>query len=187
MRRTVLAGLVSTTAAAVVLTGCTSAAHHAASSTTPSAPSSSSTEPSVVAPLLPPGSTPPPESSSPSGPWSKTYAAGQFEDLLDAFNSASSGASITDTSTFADYIQYSQRIADACDPFLNGLREGQWPVNAQTTIVQFQRLQQVVCDVELARGQAGTIEQYKGVQPPPANSDQQLLNLRLKIYSLLGI
>ena len=174
------------TVAAVVLTGCTSSTHHQ-TPTTPSTPATAATSTGVLAPLLPGHSTVPVSSPTSTGPWSKAYAASQFESLLDAFNSASGGSAITSSSSFADYIQYSQRIADACDPFLNGLRDGKWPANAQLTIVQFQRLQQTVCDVELARGQAGTIDQYKGVQPPPADTDSQLLDLRIKIYSLLGI
>ena len=125
--------------------------------------------------------------SSGPAPWPVAYAATQFQNLLEQFNTAAAGQSITSSSSFADYIQYSQRIADACDPFLNGLREGHWPVKAQATIVAFTRLQQVVCDVELARGQSGNVDQYKGVQPPPPGTDSQLLDLRVKIYSELGI
>ena len=171
-------------ASAVALTACTSSGHHASATSTPAAPTTSatSTQPVVTPPLLPGGTT-----SSSAAPWSKDYAAGQFQELLQQFNSASSAQSITSSSTFADYIQYSQRVADACDPFLNGLREGKWPLNAQTTIVTFTRLQQVVCDVELARGQSGSPEQYKGVPPPPSGADQQLLTLRVQIYSELGI
>ena len=174
----------ATVAAAAVLGACSGTTHHAtAASSTPTATSSSaSPSSSAVAPLLPGASL-----STSAQPWSKAYAAQQFTALVDAFSTASGGSSITSSSSFADYIQYSQQIATACDPFLNGLREGQWPVNAQLTIVQFTRLQQTVCDVELARGQSGTPAQYQAVPPAPAGSDQQLLDLRLKIYSLLGI
>lgn len=107
--------------------------------------------------------------------------------MLEQFNSATQGNLPTSTSSLTDYVQYSQRIALACDPFLSGLRAGQWPANAVGTIVTFTRLQQTVCDVELARGQAGNVEEYKGVQPVPADTDQKLLDLRVKIYKLLGI
>ena len=136
----------------------------------------------MAAPLLPGASM-----SSSAGPWSKAYAGQQFTTLLSAFSQATAGTQITSTSSFTDYLQYSQQIADACDPFLNGLRSGLWPENAQLSIVQFTRLQQTVCDTELARGQSGTLAQYKAVPPPPVGSDQQLLDLRLKIYSELGI
>lgn len=179
MRMTVVSAV---SVAGVLLSGCTSSGHKASSPTPTSPASPVSSSPSVIAPLLP-GVT---VSSSPA-PWAKDYAASQFQSLLDAFNRATVGGAPPDGSSFAQYVQYSQRIADACDPFLNGLRSGQWPVNAQLTIVQFTRLQQTVCDVELARGQAGTIQQYKGVLPPPANAAQQLLDYRLKIYKLLGI
>jgi hypothetical protein len=167
-------------ASAAALAACTSSANHP---TSPTTPTTSSTQPAVTPPLQLPGGS----GSSSAAPWSKDYAAGQFQDLLEQFNSASGGQSITASSSFADYLQYSQRIADACDPFLSGLRAGEWPPNAQDTIIAFTRLQQTVCDVELARGQAGTLEQYKGVPPPPADADQQLLTLRVQIYSELGI
>jgi hypothetical protein len=165
----------------VALAGCTGSSGHKPSFTP--APTLNSLTPSssgVLAPLLPSG-------SSSTAVWSVAYAATQFTNLLTQFSTDSAGTAITDSSTFADYIQYSQRIANACAPFLAGLRAGQWPAKAELTIVQFTRLQQTVCDVELARGQAGSIQLYKGVQPPPANADTDLLNLRLKIYSLLGI
>ena len=174
------------TAAAAVLTACSGSAHPAASTsptTSPAAPSSSaSTQPSVLAPLLPGSSV-----SASAQPWSKVYAGQQFTALLSSFSTATAGTQITSSSTFTDYLQYSQQIADACDPFLNGLRAGLWPANAQLTIVQFTRLQQTVCDTELARGQSGTLAQYKAVPAPPAGADQQLLDLRLKIYTELGI
>ena len=171
-------------AASVLLTGCSGSKHPASSPTpTPSTPASvSSSSPSQIAPLLPSSSL-----STSAGPWSTDVAGSKFQELLDAFNAATVGSAPPDGSSFTDYVQYSQRIANACDPFLTGLREGLWPVNAQLAIVQYMRLEQVVCDVELARGQAGNIEEYKGVQPPPENTQSQLLADRLKIYKLLGI
>lgn len=174
--------ILSVTAASVLLTACTSSGHSGSSPTPTPSPTPPSSTSSVVAPLLPGASL-----STSVGQWSKSYAASQFQSLLEAYNSATVGSAPAQGAPFADYLHYSQRIADACDPFLNGLRSGQWPVAAQLTIVQFTRLQQTVCDVELARGQAGTVEQYKGVLPPPAGTDQQLLDYRLKIYKLLGI
>lgn len=182
-------GVLAATAATALVAACSSSGHpgHAPASAPGSGSSpaaspsvSASASPSVLPPLLPADTQTP-------AVWSKAYAATQFQELLGAFNSQSGGASITSSSTFAEYVQYSQRIADACDPFLNGLRSGNWPVDAQATIVAYTRLQQVVCDVELARGQAGTVQQYEGVLPAPTGTSAQLLQLRLKVYSELGI